>query len=73
MTDLITQLFSSFTTTIQSMTGGIKDAFMNVLYVDPAATTPVISDLAKFVFIIGGISLALGLVSMGFSIIRRTH
>lgn len=71
MTSLITELFSAFTSTITGLAGGIKDAFMNILYVDPSASTLVISDLAKFGFIMLGFSLAIGLVYGAIRLIRN--
>lgn len=71
MSDLITTLFSGFTETIKGLGSGIKEAFMNVLYVDPTATNPVISDVAKFGFLVAGLSMAVGLVYGAVRLIRR--
>ena len=68
MGELITEMFSTFSTTISGLAGGVKDMFMNLLYVDPAAETLVLSDFAKFGFVMAGLSLALGL---GYFIIRK--
>ena len=68
MGELITTMFSGFTTTISGLAGGVKDMFMNLIYEDPAATTLVLSDFAKFGFIMAGLSMALGL---GYFIIRK--
>ena len=70
MTDLIKDLFSGFTDGIEGLTGGIKEAFMNLLYVDPTASTPVLSPVIQFAFIFGGLSLAIGLVWKIFGMIR---
>lgn len=68
MGELITTMFSGFTTTITGLSTGIKDMFMNLLYEDPTATTLVLSDFAKFGFIMAGLSMALGL---GYFVIRK--
>lgn len=68
MGELITEMFSTFSTTISGLASGVKDMFMNILYVDPNASTLVLSDFAKFGFVMAGLSLALGL---GYFIIRK--
>lgn len=62
MGDVITSLFSGMSSAVVSITGALKDAFSNLLYVDPAATSPVISPLATFIFVIAGLGLAVGIV-----------
>lgn len=71
MSDLITTLFSSFTEAIKGMGKGIKEAFLNVLYVDPTAETLVVSDFAKFMFLTAGLALAIGLIYGAVRLIRR--
>ena len=68
MGELITSMFSSFSDVISGLAGGVKDMFMEMLYVDPLAETLVLSDFAKFGFVMAGLSLALGL---GYFIIRK--
>ena len=68
MGELITEMFSTFSTTTSGLAGGVKDMFMNLLYVDPTAEVLVLSDFAKFGFVMAGSSLALGL---GYFIIRK--
>ena len=68
MGELVTQMFSTFNDTITGLAGGVKSMFMNMLYVDPAAEQLVISDFAKFGFVMAGLSMALGL---GYFIIRK--
>ncbi len=68
MGELVTTMFSTFSDTISGLAGGVKDMFMNILYVDPNASTLVLSDFAKFSFVMAGLSLALGL---GYFIIRK--
>lgn len=71
MSELITTLFSSFTTAITNMGTAIKDAFLNILYVDPSASQPVVSELAKFGFLTAGVAMAIGLVYGAVRLIRR--
>ncbi len=40
MSELITAIFSTFTTVIQGLASGLKTAFSQLLYVDPAAADP---------------------------------
>ena len=68
MGELITTMFSGFTNTITGLSTGVKDMFMNLLYEDPTATTLVLSDFAKFGFVMAGLSMALGL---GYFVIRK--
>ena len=63
-------MFSGFTDTIGGLAGGVKDMFMNILYVDPSASELVLSDFAKFGFLMGGLTMALGL---GYFIIRKVR
>lgn len=71
MSDLITTLFSSFTEAMKGMGDGIKNAFLNVLYVNPAAEQLVVSDFAKFVFLTAGLGMAIGLIYGAVRLIRR--
>ena len=68
MGELITSMFSSFTDVISGLAGGVKEMFMNLIYENPTADVLVVSDFAKFSFIMAGLSLALGL---GYFIIRK--
>ena len=70
MSDLITTLFSSFTDAIKAMGNGIKEAFLNILYVNPTAET-LVSDFAKFMFLTAGLGLAIGLIFGAVRLIRR--
>lgn len=63
-------MFSGFTDTISGLATGVKDMFMNILYVDPSASELVLSDFAKFGFLMAGLSMALGL---GYFIIRKVR
>lgn len=68
MGELITTMFSGVTDTITGLGTAIKDMFMNLLFVDPSASDLVLSEFAKFSFLLMGVSLALGL---GYFIINK--
>lgn len=68
MGELITTMFTSFGDVISGLAGGVKDMFMNIIYVDPSASELVVSDFAIFGFMMAGLSMALGL---GYFIIRK--
>lgn len=70
MGELITQMFSSFSTVITGLSTGIKDAAANLIYVDPAAEQKVLSDLIQFIFIIAGLSIAMTVFFIVFRLIR---
>lgn len=62
MSDVITSLFSGVTSTVEAITDALKTAFVNLLYVDPAAATPELSPLANLMFVVVGIGLAVSIV-----------
>ena len=75
MADFISTLFEAIT---QGITGiiapivdGIKTAFMELVYVDPDATEPVVSALAYFLFVCLGLSIGVGLVWLVMSLFKR--
>lgn len=68
MGELITTMFSGVTDTITGLGTAVKDMFMNLLFEDPVAETLVLSEFAKFSFLLMGVSLALGL---GYFIINK--
>ena len=70
MSELITEIFSSFSTVIKGLAGGLKDAFMELIYVDAAATDPQFSPLVLFVFTMAGLGLASGILYKIFSMVR---
>lgn len=71
MNALLTNLFDGFTSSISNIASGLKTAFGNIIYVDPAASTPVVSDIAKFGFIMLGFGMAIGVVRLVTHIIAR--
>ena len=70
MSELVKEIFSSFTEVIKGLSGGIKDAFTNLIYVDAAATDPQFSPIVLFVFTMAGVGLATGILYKIFSLIR---
>lgn len=70
MSELITTLFSVFTTVITSLAGGLKTAFANLLYVDPAASSPEFSPVVLFLFTMAGVGLACGILFKMFALIK---
>lgn len=71
MGELITSFLSSMTEVVTGIIGTIKDGFVSFIYVDPSAQTLIVSDIAKFVFIMAGVGVAMGLVGMVMAIIRK--
>lgn len=70
MGDIVSSIFTSFTTVITNLTTGLKDAFTNIIYEDPAATEKVLSAPVQFGLIFAGIALASGLVMGIFAFIK---
>lgn len=68
MLDFVNQMFSGFTDTIKGIANGLKMAFENIIYVDPSASEKVLSDFAKFGFIMIGVGLATGIT---YTIVRK--
>lgn len=70
MSKLITEIFGSFTEVIKGLSGGIKDAFSNLIYLDPSATDPQFSPIVLFIFTMAGLGLATGILYKIFGMIR---
>lgn len=70
MSDIVSKIFSGFTDTITNLAGGIKTAFLNILYEDPTASAKVLSSVAEFGLVFMGISLAIGLVYGAIRLVR---
>ena len=68
MAELINQIFTGFTDAIKGIASGLKNAFEQIIYVDPSATEKVLSDFAIFSFVMMGLSLAFSVV---FLIVRK--
>lgn len=71
MGGLVTEIFSSFNDVISGLIGGMKTAFGQFLYVDPAAEAKVIGDLPKFLFLMLGVGLATGIVYGIIRLVKR--
>lgn len=71
MSELISEIFSSFSTVIEGLASGLKTAFGHLIYVDPAATDPVFSPLVLFLFTMLGLGLATGILYKIFGLIKR--
>lgn len=67
---LVETIFSSFSTVIKSLAGGIKDAFGSLIYIDPSASSPVFSPLVLFLFTMAGVGLAAGILYKMFGLIK---
>ena len=70
MSELVKELFSSFTEVITGLSSGIKTSFTNLIYVDAAASDPQFSPIVLFVFTMAGIGLATGILYKIFGMIR---
>ena len=70
MGEMVKHIFSSFTDVIGGLAGGIKNSFMHILYADPEAEVKVLSDFTQFCLIMGGVTLATGLVMGAFRFIK---
>ena len=71
MGDMVSTIFTSFNDVITNLAGGIKNAFVQILYQDPDAAEKVISDPVKFALIFAGVALASGMVMGAFKWIRN--
>ena len=70
MGELITTIFGSFTTVIGGIADGLKEAFVNLVYVDPSAADPTFSPLVLFIFTMAGLGLAAGILYKIFGMVR---
>ena len=64
--DLISEIFSSFTTVIGGLATGIKSAFNELIFDLPDGSGPLI----YFIFAIAGVGLATGILYKIFGLIR---
>ncbi|MBR2927168.1 MAG: hypothetical protein IKC31_06290 [Clostridia bacterium] len=67
---LVEEMFSTFTVVISGMAGGLKEAFLQLIYVDPEGATKEWSPLVIFLFVAGGVVLGMGLLTGIFGLIR---
>ena len=71
MGEMVTHIFSSFTSVIEGLSGGLKTAFTNIIYEDPTASEKVLSAPVQFALIFGGVALASGLLYGIFNWIKN--
>ena len=69
MAELVTELFSSFSTVITSLGTGVRDAFNAIIYTGTGDAKQ-LSDFVKFIFVFGGVALAMGVFYKLFGLIR---
>ena len=72
---MIQALISAFTAGITALVtdipNALKQGFTNLIYEDPAASTPVLSNFATFGLVFAGIALGAGLLYLVVNMIRR--
>lgn len=68
MNELISQLFSSFTTVVTGLAGGLRNAATELIYQN--GQEGALSDLIQFIFIVAGVSIAMTVFFMVFRLIR---
>lgn len=75
MADFITTLFEAITAGITGIiapiVGGVKDGFLQLIYVDPTAEQKEVSVIAYFLFAMLGLSVGVGLVWLVMSLFKR--
>jgi len=68
---IVTAFTSTFTTLGSAILELIKDGFDTLFYVDPSATSPVLSHIAEFTFVMLGLTLVVGITRWIVSLVRR--
>ena len=68
MGELISTIFSSFTTVITSLAGGLQSAFTQLIYANGESGT--FSPLVLFLFTMAGVGLAAGILYKIFGLIK---
>lgn len=71
LNDVISAITTGISALVSPMVSAIKDGFEAFLYVDPSASTKVLSDVAQFCLLFLGISIGVGLVWLAISIFKR--
>ena len=69
MSQLITEIFSSFSTVIEGLADGLKTAFTHLIYTN--GTSGDFSPLVLFIFTMAGLGLATGILYKIFGMVRR--
>lgn len=70
-TSLITAFTSGITALVTSIPSALKEGFRNLIFDDPTATNPTLSNFAEFGLIFGGIAMGAGLLYLVVNMIRR--
>ena len=68
--DLTENMFDSFVNVIEGFSQGLKNSFSNLIYLDPTAENLEFSPLVIFLFVGGGLALAMGVFYKVFGMIR---
>ena len=68
MSELISEIFSSFSTVITGLADGLKSAFTSLIYTN--GTSGEFSPLVLFVFTMAGLGLATGILYKIFGMVR---
>ena len=68
---LFEAITSGITGIIAPMVDGIKDAFLELVYVDPNAAEKEVSVIAYFLFAMLGLSIGVGLIWLVISLFKR--
>ena len=71
MGSIVQHIADGFTGIIEPLAQGIKTGFSHLIYADPSAAEPVLSDVAQVGLVVGGVGLAIGLVMGIFAFIRH--
>lgn len=69
MSELVTAIFETFTTTMTGLANGLSDAFLQILYNEGTAESG-FNPLIIFIFTVAGISLAAAILWRMFAMIR---
>ena len=69
--ELFNALVEGINGIIAPMVEAIKTAFLELIYVDPEAETPVLSSIAYFLFSMLGLSIGVGLIWLVISLFKR--
>ena len=68
MAELITAMFSSFTSVINGLAGGLQSSFTQLVYANGESGT--FSPLILFIFTMAGVSLAAGILYKIFGLVQ---
>lgn len=71
ITSLINAFTAGITALVEEIPEALKTGFTNLIFEDPTATTPVLSNFAQFGLVFAGIALGAGLLYLVVNMIRR--